>query len=111
MSAHNGVQYAATTFRSCPMHEDACAARIIEQIATFYPSSFDATALVEQACGRFARGAHKGQLRGWASIEVVTEGGWRRAGPGEGHGRVLYPGRVVSVRVTDFHGNAYLNVP
>jgi hypothetical protein len=71
---------------------------------------FDAMALLEERCGRYTRGAHKGQLRGWAHIEVVVEGGWQRMGPGEGNGRVAYPGTILGIAIVDFNGRAYLEV-
>jgi hypothetical protein len=68
-------------------------------------------ALVETQCGRFVRGAKKGLLRGWASIEVVTEGGWKKSGPGERNGRVVRPGQILSINIgDDFSGKTYLEV-
>ena len=106
----NGVQYASTIVKVCPMYDDTCAAWVIEQIASLYAPSFDAKALVEERCGRFVRGAHVGKLRGWAEIEVVTEGGWRRYGPGERNGRVVYPRAVLGIRIVDFNGKPYLEL-
>jgi hypothetical protein len=74
------------------------------------PVAFDAMALIEERCGRFVRGAHVGKLRGWANIEVCTEGGWQKLGPGQGNGRVLRPGQIVGLSITDFNGKAYLEV-
>lgn len=71
---------------------------------------FDAAALVESKCGRFTRGAHAGQLRGWASIEVTTAGGWKKSGPGERNGRVIYPGTILAIRIEGFVGKTYLEV-
>jgi hypothetical protein len=166
MAARTGVQYASVTVKRCPMFDDACAARVIEQIAKQYPLAygacdcdaqgrreadaracaqahtndpekavpvifamynaplvhadscasrvpipFDARGLVEEKCGRYTRGAHKGQLRGWASISVVTVGGWMKYGPGERNGRVVYPGSVVAISIgDDFSGKTYLEV-
>lgn len=154
----NGVQYASTTIKRCPMSDDVCAAKVAEHISKFYgPTSqpcdcapfkrlaeslvarkeepgfdiaaavlivpecldtcasrttipFNAAALIEERCGRFTRGKSVGQLRGWAEIEVVTEGGWKKTAPGEGNGYVAYPGRVLSVKISDFSGKVYLEV-
>ncbi len=92
------------------MSDDACAARVIAHIATLYPQPFDAAALVEERCGRYRRGKHTGKLRGWASLEVVTVGGWKKDAPGYGHGRVVRPGQLLSVRISDFNGKSYLEV-
>ena len=108
--ARNGVQYAQTAVKRVPMYDATCAAKVIEHISTFYPQPFDAAALVEAQCGRFTRGAHKGQLRGWATITVVAEGGWKKNGPGYGNGRVVYPGTVLSISIEDFNGKPYLQV-
>ena len=111
---HGGTQYASVTTKRCPMFDPACAARVAEYVAERQVQPFtvaDALALIETACGRYARGAHKGHLRGWASIQVVTEGGWLRHGPGEGNGRVVYPNTVLEVSVgNDFSGETYLTV-
>ena len=104
------TQYARLTTKRCPMHDPSCAAKVTEAIIRFFSAEFNAVALIEERCGRFTRGAHKGQLRGWAEIDIVTEGGWRRNGPGEGNGRVLYPGTVYAVRILPFQGPAYLEV-
>jgi len=106
----NGVQRAATVTKTCPMHEPACAAKVAEHISAFYGPGFDVAAPLERACGRFVRGAHKGELRGWASIEVVTEGGWKKHGPGYRNGNVVRPNTVLGVRITDFTGKTYLEV-
>lgn len=121
MRGRDGVQYANTRVSKCPMFDDACAQRVAALIqerytrafetgATSEEKPFDAMALIEEHCGRYVRGAHKGQLRGWAEIEVCTEGGWRRLGPGHGHGYVLRPGQLVSIRITAFDGTCYLEV-
>lgn len=108
-----GTQYASVTIKQGPMHDPAFATRVCEHVAAFMVQPFsvaDAAKLVEEKCGRFVRGAHKGALRGWGYIEVVTEGGWKRHGPGQGNGRVVYPGTVLSVTIRDFDGRAYLEV-
>jgi hypothetical protein len=114
MPLRHGVQYANTVTKRCPMADPACAAKVAEHIAQFYCQPFtqaDALALIEQQCGRFVRGPKKGLLRGWASIEIVTEGGWKRHGPGERNGGVVYPGRVLSISIgDDFSGKTYLEV-
>ena len=105
------VQYAKTTVHECYLSDPACAAKVAEQIAKFYPQPFDAMAMLEKECGRYVKGAHKGQLRGYAAIHVVSEGGWQRLGPGEGNGRVRRPGTVLKVVVIDrFTGKVYLEV-
>ena len=84
-------------------HDEICDSR--------KPIPFDAMALIEEKCGRYTKGKHKGELRGWASIEVVTEGGWKRHGPGERNGRVVRPGSVLSINIgDDFSGKTYLVV-
>lgn len=110
MPLRHGVQYSSTTLKRCPMSVDECAARVIALISEKYPQPFDATAMVEEHCGRFKRGAHAGKLRGWAEIEVVTEGGWKRNGPGERNGGVVRPGTVLGIRIVDFNGHPYLEV-
>jgi hypothetical protein len=111
---YGGVQYATITVKRCPMADPACAAKVAEHIATFYCQPFtaeQALALIEERCGRFVRGPKKGLLRGWAAIEVVTEGGWRRHGPGEGNGRVVRPGQILGITIgDDFSGKTYLEV-
>lgn len=114
MRGLDGVQYADTKTSKCPMFDEACARRVAGLISERYQTTaadpFDGMALIEEKCGRFVRGAHKGQLRGWAEIEICTEGGWRRLGPGQGNGRVLRPGQLVGVRITAFDGTCYLAV-
>lgn len=106
----DGVQRARTTLKRCPLFDPACAAAVAQHVGAFYPQPFDAAALLETQCGRYTRGVHAGQLRGWAEVEVVTEGGWKRSGPGERNGRVVRPGQVLSVRVTAYDGRPYLEV-
>lgn len=106
----HGVQYATVVTKRCPMSDPACAARVIERLTELYPPGLDVAAMVEQACGRFVRGQHKGQLRGWAELDIVTEGGWKRRGPSEGNGYVVYPGRCLAVRIVPFAGPPYLEV-
>ena len=114
MPLRHGVQYASTVTKRCPMADPVCAAKVAEQISAFYPQPFtaeQATALIEERCGRYVRGRNKGLLRGWASIQVVTEGGWQRHGPGERDGGVIYPGRILSISIgDDFSGKTYLEV-
>jgi hypothetical protein len=97
------TQYAKMQTKACPMHDPACAEKIIEHIANFYPPGFDAVALVEKHCGRYTRGKHVGALRGWAHVTVCVEGGWLR-------GRVAYPGTVIGITISDFNGTVYLEV-
>ena len=137
MPLRRGVQYASTVFKKAPMYDPAVAARVAEQISAFYcsacmpcscgqqqhgfectdtctsrtPATFDAMPMLNEKCGRFVRGPHKGQLRGWVTIEVVTEGGWKRHGPGERNGDVVRPGQVLSISIGDvFSGKTYLEV-
>ena len=113
MPRYHGTQYASVTAKRCPMFDPACAVRVAKYVAERQVQPFteaDALALIETACGRYVRGTRKGQLRGWASIQVVTEGGWLRYGPGERNGRVVYPGTVLQVSVDDdFTGKTYLS--
>jgi len=114
MPLRHGVQYANTQTKKVPMFDDAAAYRVAEHITAFYPQPFtvaQALALIETQCGRYTRGAHKGQLRGWASITVCTEGGWQRHGTGPRGGGVVYPGRILSISIgDDFSGKTYLEV-
>jgi hypothetical protein len=110
MARVNGVQYATVETKRCPMSDDGCAARVIEHLTAKYAPGTDVAAIVEKACGRFSRGKHPGKLRGWASIEVCTEGGWRRLGPGERNGYVMRPGTIGRVAIEDFNGRPYLEV-
>ena len=114
MPRYHGTQYASVTAKRCPMFDPACAVRVAKYVAERQVQPFteaDALALIETACGRYVRGTRKGQLRGWASIQVVTEGGWFRNGSGGGRGRVVYPGAVLGVSIgDDFSGETYLEV-
>ena len=105
------VQFARIEQKECPMFDPNCLQRVAELIATYRVQPFtpeDAKALIEKTCGRYVRGKHKGEIRGYAHIRVCTVGGWQVLGPGQGNGRVVYPGRVLSVTIVDFVGNAYL---
>jgi len=100
------VQYASIQSKTCPMFDPACAAKVAEHISRFRCQPFsseDAMVLVESACGRYVRGKHKGQLRGWAEIRVCTVGGWWRE-----QSRVLLPGMVILVAVRDYSGKVYI---
>ena len=138
MPLRRGIQVASTVFKRVPMFDPVCAAVVAGHIAKFYGGAggpctcpggpakhdfdndacdskkvvpYNAMPLIEAKCGRYTKGKHKGALRGWASIEVVTEGGWKRHGPGERNGRVVYPGTVLSVSIgDDFSGKTYLEV-
>lgn len=97
------VQYAKTEVHRCPMAEQVCAETVARHVAELKNLDVEtATSEIETACGRYSRGAHKGQLRGWAVVTVVREGGWNRA-----VGGVLYPGTVVSVTISDFNNRPY----
>lgn len=48
---------------------------------------------IAKRAGRFTRGAHKGQVRGWLFLHICSEGGWKRDGSGEGGG-VILPGTI-----------------
>lgn len=98
--------------KRCPMHNEACATRVAEHLTRFMGQPFtvaDAMALIEKQCGRLTRGAHKGALRGWATIAVCTRGGWKRGGYGEGNGHVVLPGTIMGVRISDFNGKVFLS--
>ncbi len=110
-SMKNGVQYASFETKRCPMSDDICAAKVIEHIASLSVQPFtvaDAFDLVESKCGRFTRGKTPGALRGWASITICTVGGWMRRGYDAGH--VVYPGTLVSVRISDYNDKIYLEI-
>lgn len=108
----NGAQYATIATKRCPMFDPACVAVVARHIAALRVQPFseaDALSLIEKSCGRYVRGKHKGLIRGWASIQICTEGGWKRHGPAEGNGRVVYPGTLISVSIgDDFSGKTYL---
>jgi hypothetical protein len=111
--------YAQTTTKRVPMFDPAVAAKVAEHVSGFYcqalaadgtPIPFDGMALIEEKCGRYTRGAHKGQLRGWAEITIVERGGWKKDAPGYLNGHVERPGQIRSIRITDFTGRCYLEV-
>lgn len=111
MPVRRGVQYAGTRCYRGPMHDPVFAERVAEKLAQTRVQPFttaDALAMFEVQLGRLTRGTHKGGLRGWATVEVVSEGGWKRGGPsyhGDGPvGRVVRPGELVRVTVSDFAG-------
>lgn len=118
MSLRHGVQYATITTKRCPLFDDACAEKVVGLVAAFYPPAADgmpdrnfAAQLIAERCGRYVRGKNVGKLRGWASIRICTEGGWKRHGPGERNGRVIYPGVILGVSIgDDFSGKTYLEV-
>ena len=103
------IQMARMTEKRCPMSTPACFDKVVGLIATF--SGFENSAsAVEASGGRYVRGTNKGQLRGWASIEVVEVGGWQVLGYGAGNGRVVKPGMILSIVITDYVGNEYFKV-
>lgn len=110
------VQRARIETKRCPMADENCAARVIGLIEGFYTRdaagqlTVNVREIIEKACGRYVRGKNKGKLRGWASIEVVTAGGWQVLGPGAGNGRVVRPGTVIGIKIEDFVGHVYYDV-
>lgn len=40
----------------------------------------------------------------------MTEGGWKKHGPGEGNGRVVRPGQILTITISAFDGRRYLEV-
>jgi len=99
--------YAQFTRHRCPMHDASCAARVADLVASRFVQPFtaeQAMALIEQQVGRYVRGPHAGQLRGWAHIEVCERGGWVKDGPGYHRGHVERPGQIRSIHITDFTG-------
>lgn len=106
------THYASFNAKSGPMHDDTIAAKVIEMIQGFYPNGVgqvDAAKLVEEKCGRFVRGKNKGKLRGWATWEFCSRGGWHRRHPGD-YGHVVYPGAVMKVEIKPYLGEPYLSV-
>lgn len=99
-----------------PMHDDLVVAKVCEHIAHLSVRngngelSFDPMQLLEDRCGRLTRGAHKGKLRGWVHIKVVSRGGWLKKGPGYMNGRVVRPDQVIGFGIYDFHGKPYLEM-
>jgi len=72
--------------------------------------TIDPAKFIEEKCGRYARGKHAGQLRGWATWTYVLHGGWTIDGPGAGNGHVVRPGQFISLVVADFNGNPYFTL-
>jgi len=72
--------------------------------------NLDVPALIEQRCGRYVRGKHQGEIRGWATWQFVLRGGWVKDGHGYLNGHVVRPGQIVSLVVSDFSGKIYLEV-
>ncbi len=114
MPVSGGVQRASIQTRTVPMFDDVAARTVAGHLAKMMVQPFtveQALALIEEKCGRYVRGKHEGQLRGWASISLCTEGGWKRHGPGERNGRVVYPGQIVGISIgDDFSGKTYLQM-
>ena len=92
--------------KRCPMFDPACAAKVVEHVTAKFVAAGveppDVAAQLEAACGRYSRGAHKGQLRGWAAIETCVSGGWRAND--NGSGGVVYPGTIGQIVVEAFDG-------
>lgn len=106
----SNVQRARVEIKRCPMFDDGCAEAVIKHVERLAGSGFDARQAVEIHCGRYTRGRNIGKLRGWANIVVCVEGGWRKSGPGYMNGRVVYPGTVLGLSVTDYLGKEYFSV-
>ncbi len=107
------VQRATIQEKACPMATPACAERVAEYVQSFMCQPFtieQARQLIEEKCGRYAKGKNKGQIRGWAYLKVCTVGGWKTNGPGERNGFVAYPGKVYGLTIADFNGDPYLAV-
>jgi len=110
------VTRAVLRYKRGPMHDP----RVLDIVIKIFENSctrtgtgqltVDIPALIEQKCGRYSKGKHKGQLRGWATWTYVERGGWVRNGPGYGNGHVVRPGHNIAVTVSDYTGNHYLEV-
>jgi len=101
--------YATIERKSCPMFDEKCVDRVINMIA--FHSNEDKETIrknIEEKCGRFIRGKHIGQLRGWAHWSVVVRGGWLKDGPGYMNGHVVRPGTIFNIEISDFNGKRYL---
>jgi hypothetical protein len=70
--------------------------------------SFDPITLIEERCGRYTRGKHKGELRGTLHVLYAERGGWIKKGPGYMNGRVTLPGQVHGIKITTWAGNTLL---
>lgn len=109
----SNVQKARIEEKACPMFDAACALRVAEHVASFMTQPFSveqAKQLIEEKCGRYVKGKHKGELRGYAYLRVCTVGGWKFNGPGQGNGFVAYPGKLYGLTIADFDGHPYLAV-
>ncbi len=100
--------FAETVTRRGPLFDDAIAAQVIAAIQKNVVVGVDPAAILEEKCGRYIRGKHTGKLRGWATWTFVVKGGWIKLGPGHLNGRVVAPGAVLSVEVTDYMGKPLL---
>lgn len=69
--------------------------------------SEEAMAMLEKHCGRYVRGKHKGELRGYVAVSYCREGGWLRTGS---EGRVVYPGTILGLEVCGFNGEEMLKL-
>ena len=106
------IQYARTETKSCPLTEEVCLDRVADLVSQRYPQPFtkdEARDLIIEKCGRYTKGKNAGKVRGWAYIEVVVEGGWKKDGPGYMNGHVVRPGRVLSIHIRDYVGKVYFS--
>jgi hypothetical protein len=69
--------------------------------------TFDPIALIEEKCGRYTRGKHKGELRGYLEVLYVSIGGWRKTGSYM-QGYAVRPGKVLGVKISGWKGEVYL---
>ena len=94
------TQYAKLRSHLCHLADETCWTKVVECYSQFLPQPCDVPATIatlEAKIPRYKRGAQKGQRKGTANIVECVEGGWIWLGPGDGNGRVLFPGTVTGV--------------
>ena len=110
------MAYAQTQISSGPMWDPQVFARAVEHITAMSTRNgeggmtYDPAAMLEGNCGRYSRGKHKGEIRGWMHIKYVSRGGWLKAGPGYMNGGVVRPDTILGLTVTDFNGKIYYEI-
>lgn len=105
-----GAPRAQLGFKRGPMYDPRIYAEVVAMVENSCTRTgsgqltVDIPSLIEKRCGRFSRGKHAGELRGWASWQIVTGGGWLKDGPGYMNGHVVRPGQAFGLQITDFSG-------
>lgn len=109
------TQYAK--FRStnpAPMFDSNVVEKTLEHIKTLCNMDREeAMNMLEKQCGRYTRGKHKGELRGYVAVTYCVEGGWLRTGASGTHGpegRVVYPNTLTNLEICGFGGEELLKI-